>query len=40
MRHERGCEMGCLCTMSEAYDWNNQVPIAVPCASGGEHGSH
>ena len=36
MRHERGCEMKCLCAMSEAYDQNDQVPIVVPCVSGGE----
>ena len=36
MRHERGCEMRCLCATSEAYDQNDQVPIVVPCASRGE----
>ena len=36
-RHERGCETRCLCAMSEAYDQNNQGPIVVPCASGGDH---
>ena len=36
VRHERGCKMGCLCAMSEAYDQNDQVHIAVLCASGGE----
>ena len=36
-RHERGCETRCLCAMSEAYDQNDQVPIVVPCASGGNH---
>ena len=40
MRHERGCEMGCLCAMSEAYDQNNQVPIVVLCASGGKQKQH
>ena len=37
MRHERGCEMKCLCATSEAYDQNDQVPIVVLHASGGEH---
>ena len=37
MRHERGCEVKCLCATSEAYDQNDQVPIVVPHASGGEH---
>ena len=37
MRHERGCEMGCLCATSEAYGQNDQVPIVVPCASRGGH---
>ena len=37
MRHERGCEMRCLCATSEAYDHNDQVPIVVPCVSGGKH---
>ena len=36
MRHERGCEMRCLYATSEAYDQNDQVPIVVPCASGGK----
>ena len=37
MRHERGCEMRCLCATSEAYDQSGQVPIVVLHASGGEH---
>ena len=37
MRHERGCEVKCLCATSEAYDQNDQVPIVVPHASRGEH---
>ena len=36
MRCERGCEIRCLCAMSEAYDQNDQVPIVVPCVSRGE----
>ena len=39
MRHKKGCGMGCLCAMSEAYDQNSQVPIVVPCVSRGEYGS-
>ena len=33
---ERGCEIRCLCAMSEAYDQNDQVPIVVPHVSRGE----
>ena len=36
MRHERGCEMRCLCATSEAYDQNDQVPIVLLHASRGE----
>ena len=36
MRHERGCEMRCLCATSEAYDQNDQVPIVVLYASRGK----
>ena len=36
VRHERGCEMRCPCATSEAYDQNDQVPIVVPCVSGGK----
>ena len=36
MRHERGCEMRCLCATSEAYDQNDQVPIVVLHASRGK----
>ena len=33
MRYERGCEIRCLCAMS---DQNDQVPIVVLCVSRGE----
>ena len=35
-RHERDCETRCLCATSEAYDQNDQVPIVVLHASGGD----